>query len=264
MKRASGQDRGFGAIRQRSRRGGHMQPIVRGLPEGPPRAVLARRRHAMDRMLFANIELKFSDLNYSGALVASANASGGESDPATVLSLNGVNQGDGPSEREGRQVVQHDIMLRGSVSVGPTTNAVYTNVEPCTVWIALVLDTQTNGAQLNSEDVFVNSAASVEQAPFVFRNLGYDKRFRVLKTKRITFDSSLVSAIAGPVYTVPYQVKPFEMYSKLRGIKTTYVLGSTSAAIANITDNSLHVIAFCDKTDLTPTLRYNSRLRFTG
>jgi len=260
MKR-SGQGKSAWPQRQRTRYGDRMQPIVRGLPAAPGRGRGAVRDV---RAGLAEVELKFRDHVYSGAVVAPTDASGAEADPATFLCLNGVAQGDGPSEREGRSITQHSIMLRGAVGIGPTTSATYTALEPPTIFIAVVLDTQSNLLQEASEDVFINPSGTAEAAPYPFRAMGYSKRFRVLKTKRITFNGMGQVGITGPVYTQPYQQKPFEMYIKLRGLKSTFTPGTTSGNITTLTDNSIHVIAYANKVDLTPTLLYNSRLRFTG
>lgn len=39
---------------------------------------------------------------------------------------------------------------------------------------------------------------------------------------------------------------------------------NTTADVANVADNSLHLIGFCTSTNFGPTLSYNSRMRFVG
>ena len=51
--------------------------------------------------------------------------------------------------------------------------------------LALVLDMQTNGATISSENVYKNVSASGALAASPFRNLQFIKRFKVLKTKQI-------------------------------------------------------------------------------
>lgn len=55
---------------------------------------------------------------------------------------------------------------------------------------------------------------------------------------------------------------PFKFNVNLPDIVTTF--SSTTAVVANIVDNSLHLIAFANRVELVPAIAYNSRLRFVG
>jgi len=54
---------------------------------------------------------------------------------------------------------------------------------------------------------------------------------------------------------------PFKLFAKL-GIKVNYQ--GTTETVANITDNSLHVIGFTTAIAMGPAISYNARLRFVG
>lgn len=213
---------------------------------------------------FLGLELKYKDFSYTGTMPAPSDASGGMADPSTALCLNAVAIGTAPNQRDGKQISMKSLAIRGSVSIGPTTSATYTAVEPPTCFIAVVLDTQTNAAQATSESIFENPSGSSLLAPFVFRNLGNDKRFRVLKTKRISFPATGTVGIAGPVYTRAYEARPFEMYINLRNMICNFRIGGDTAAIGSMADNTIHVVAFSNNIDDLPTLAYNSRLRYLG
>ena len=133
---------------------------------------------------FLGIETKFYDTSLSASNIsAPTDATAGEQDPSTILCLSAPAAGDGESNRDGRQICMKYLSVKGVIKRGEISGA--TNYLPATFFIAIVLDTQTNGAQLNSEDVFTNPAATNDTACSVFRNLQYIKRFQVLKQKTI-------------------------------------------------------------------------------
>ena len=124
-----------------------------------------------------------------------------------------------------------------------------------------MLDTQTNGAALNSEDVFKNQAGSARLAASPLRNLQFTSRFKVLEQHQATLKDPFFGYDGTNLERNGFDV-PFSFYKKLNGLRVTY--SGTTAAISNIIDNSLHIIAYTTSTDLTPLLYYQSRLRFRG
>jgi len=55
----------------------------------------------------------------------------------------------------------------------------------------------------------------------------------------------------------------FDWFIRLKGLKVKFNAGTT-ASIANVIDNSLHIIAFASTTDPQAKISYNARLRFVG
>ncbi len=209
---------------------------------------------------FLGIELKFLDTS-RGLLGVAVNtdATGGEQDPATVNSLSSVAQGDGEQNRDGRQCIFKSIFVSGVVEVANQLNQ--TAAHPASiVFIALVLDTQTNGTQLNSEDVYKNIGGTAMTLPYVMRNLQFIKRFKILATKRIVVQRPTLTWDGTNMEMGGLQV-PWSMYKKLN-IQANY--SGTTAVITNSTDNSLHIVAFSSSSSLVPRITYNSRLRFVG
>jgi len=130
-----------------------------------------------------------------------------------------------------------------------------------TVYIALVLDKQTNAAQADSELVFTNPGASAVTAASPLRNMQYTSRFEVLDSvcleieqPQATYDGTNLEQAGSRT--------PFKL-SWTGDLMTQYV--GTAATVASIQDNSLHVIAYAGP-DLTaaPVISYNSRVRFVG
>lgn len=220
-----------------------------------------RRRRPMNLRTggFLGIEKKFFDSGAVVALTSPTDATGGEVDPASYDCLNCVPQGDGESERDGRQISMSRIFIHGTITCAPQINqTAIDRGSTNTIW--LVLDTQTNGAQLDSEDVLTQSA-NAEIAPLCFRNLQYSKRFRILARKTVTIPPPPVSWDGTNIEQGGYS-KYFSMQANLRGMKVNF--SNTSAVVASITDNSLHVIAFTNNTTMAPTINYFARLRYYG
>jgi len=130
------------------------------------------------------------------------------------------------------------------------------------VYVALVLDTQTNGATLNSEDVYTNPAAAVSLACCPLRNMTYTERFKVLKMKKVRIPMPSMTYDGTNIEQSGVNV-PFSMYVKLGGLQTKYKIGGDTAVIANIIDNSLHMIAFTN-VNVAAFIGYNARLRYVG
>ncbi len=213
---------------------------------------------------FLGIELKFYDQKLITASLGSpTDASAGEHNPSATVSLNTVTQGDGESQRDGRKITMKSIMVEGTITVGLLA-AQSTAKTSAQIFIALVLDTQTNGALLNSEDVFTNPGANAETAAMPFRNLQFTKRFKVLATRKFSIGNPNMTNDTGSTGGVISNglTKRFKIFKKLNNIQVLF--SNTTETIANITDNGLNIVAFCTSTSLTPKLSYSSRLRFVG
>jgi len=129
------------------------------------------------------------------------------------------------------------------------------------IFVALVLDKQTNGAQLNSEDVFKNTGASATTASNPTRNLLFANRFQVLKEWKMCMKPPVVG-YDGTNMEVWGSSERFEGFLNLE-LPVNFNSGTT-ASVANVIDNSLHIIAFCNGTGLDPKISYNARIRFMG
>jgi hypothetical protein len=240
------------------------------------------------------IERKFSDMAYPESVLASS-SSGVVVDGTHVstysppvvgptlyrsatglmaavapVALNVLGPGDTGSDRDGRQVINDSIHIRGSV--GYVNNNYVTSSADCVVNICLVLDTQTNGTGPTGAAVFVNpgdgsgfSPIANGSAPFV--NLSNSKRFRILKHIRRSLNPSAISGNA--VATYASGGFAFAMDVPLKQMKTNYVSDTAliptaggSATVASIGDNGLFLFAWTDTSGIV--LSYNMRLRFRG
>lgn len=212
------------------------------------------------QMAIQKSEKKNIDTSYSGAIVAPTDCSGAEADPSTLLCLNACAEGDTAGQRDGRKIKIDSVYVKGMIYEASRANQT-TADSGVVYYIALVLDKQSNGAQLDSEKVFKNTSGSVTLGGLPMRNLDYLERFDVLKetiieepTRYAFTDAANQAAIAG-------FVRPFQLYHKFKkDLQTTF--SASTAVIGSIVDTSLHVICMCNSVTGTPTLAYNARVRF--
>lgn len=205
---------------------------------------------------FLGIESKFIDYTFDDTIVTTNTSA--EMDPpgagaqTTPGSISAIAQGDGESNRDGRKCTLTSVHLRGTVTQDASSGTSLNNGG--IVRLALVQDTQTNGVQLNSENVFL-TATNVELA---FRNLQFSKRFKVLMSKLIVFNKT-AGAGDGTADDSPAFVVPFTFNKK---VNIPVIHNGTTAVVAAITDNSLHIVAFASTAAVN--LKYESRVRFVG
>lgn len=213
--------------------------------------------------LVAAAENKYFDTTYPlTALVATAaNWANAECDPATKATLCCPVQGSGISDRVGRKIHVTKLKIRGNVSytLSGTLASVASMPE---VRICVVQDMQTNGAQLNAEDVMASSAtAAVTNQILTFQNLGFFGRFRVLKDKQLSFKTGIVSNNASAT-TISQELAtiPFKCTIKFRKPVVVHFNSTNGGTVADIVDNSFHVIALSTVT--SAALSYESRVVF--
>lgn len=213
---------------------------------------------------YVGVAKKYVDTwNTGTAMVAPTDAAGGELDATGVTvgalsQLLGIVQGDGPTFRDGENVRWTSIQLQGTVTCAPQVDQTAIDVGT-KVFLALVLDTQTNAAQLNSEDVYSNPSASAANAPHPLRDMQRTKRFKVLRTWTHEFMPPAVS-YDGTNIEQGGLIWSFDCYINL-DITQQYV--SNSSVISSIQDNSFHLIGYTNSTALAPTVQYLCRGRFS-
>lgn len=214
---------------------------------------------------FLGREMKFFDTAVAPvAIVNSATMAGGEVDPTAlpgaVLCLNAMAQDDTPSGRDGRRVILKSVQVTGKINLGASELAA-SPVASMNVFVALVLDTQTNAAQLNSEDVYINTSASLLMGAEPQRNLLFGNRFVILKKETFNLDPLTLSHFAADSFSTAGRSVTFDWFKKI-DIPVNMI--GTTAVIANVVDNSLHMLAFTDTAGGNLTIAYNSRVRFVG
>lgn len=213
-------------------------------------------------LVHKNREVKWYD-NFlvNGPIVSPTNAVGGLSNPGDEFTLNTVIQGDTASDRDGREIAMLSLEIHGIIFI-PRINSTLPGGAPVFM-VAIVLDTQCNGANLLSENVFVNYTGSAIAATSVLANMETSPRYQVLKRIELnSLDRSLVYESNDNIRSNSQSIK-FSCYYDLEGLKCNYKEG-VDENIDLIVNNSLNVICFGTSSVDSPTLSYNSRLRFVG
>lgn len=218
-------------------------------------------------------EMKYYDAETTlvGLVAPATDWSGTETDPetsinlgaapvATPLTLCAPTVGAGLNQRIGRDIKLMKVKVRGYINVAAQAG-VNTADAAASCRILLVLDTQTNAAQMNGEDL-LNGASAASATFNSFQNPNFFGRFRVLKDITVTLqDPSLAGEVAATNIIQSGLIRPFKMNVNLGGI-TSRFNATNGGTVADIVDNSLHIIAGCSNQGLAPSISYYSRVAY--
>lgn len=214
---------------------------------------------------FLGIENKFKDYELTASTIVNTVA-GSELNPIKDASgavtpgcLNAVAQGDGESTRDGRRYKMNSLHIKGRMIL-PGTSDKGSGAE---IRLAVILDTQANGATMNAEDAILASPTTAN-AVYSFRNLQYSGRFYFLHDKVYTLNrlSALGNGTANDSNDV---IRHFELNFKIPEKYAIVDTTGTTADVSVITDHAITVCAFYTGAPTTaPQLTYSCRLRFVG
>jgi len=213
-------------------------------------------------------ELKFLD-RYTDAQQLSVDTSmaGGILPPSGPLSV--PSRGNGPTQFNGRGILIKNWSVRGSFDLEYAL-VLPTPISGRLAFIALVLDTQTNGTQCVSEDIFTNPGNAVTSSCTPLVNLYNSNRFVVLARKTFELNPKTLTNDYEPAVPPTFQMSgvrvPFEFFVPL---DIRVMFKSFTGAISDVVDNSLHVVMFSSYYDTNPLVHqplsaggYASRIRF--
>jgi len=261
-----------GSIRKKARKG-ESEVYVQKIPYAlVPRGINQTRGGAQyqtvarTRGVYGQGEMKYFDSELAAkAIVSVANWTGTECDPDTVPVAN-INtlfapiQGAGISQRIGTKVKVYAIKIRGFIN--QTTTLDTTSLGNAQfIRLALVQDTQTNSTQAQGEQVFkaavttnvVNGACSWQN----FDNFG---RFKVLKDKTMMLQNPNITYDGDASYDVSSLGVPFKFTHKFSQPVEVRFNVTNGGTIADIVDNSWHVMANSISTTYGYNLYYNCRV----
>jgi len=187
----------------------------------------------------------------------------------------GPTRGDGPSQFSGRSILIKSWSIRGSAFLNPFSNAT-TPPEGRLFFIALILDSQTNGSQCTSQAIIGPSGldaigtSSTNCTPNI--NLLNSDRFTILRRDVFALNPKCLTIyeVVGvpPVYLGTGCVRPFEFFVPL-DIRVDFKTFSSPMTASNVLSNSLHVVCFT--TYASPLVNHpavacgmQSRVRFVS
>ncbi len=213
---------------------------------------------------FMGIELKFLDVAWNGvAILASTDGADGEMQPSSgcTNALSIPAQGDGESQRDGRKYTLKSVWVSGVIATTEKVTQTTVEVSPG-FFVALVLDTQANGATIVSENVFLNpSTSGVAMLPQPVRNLQNSKRYRVL-AKQFVYRKRM-NSIQDAATTASFAPQRSSVNLSWKGNLVCDSVGTT-ADVASASDYAIHLIAYTDSTAFTPVFTGKARTRFVG
>jgi len=202
----------------------------------------------------------------SAALLAIATSwAGSELDAQTgggateILCLFAPQQGDDISNRTGRKCFVKKIRMHGQINTPAQTGQSTLDVPP-RVRLILYCDKQTNGTQSQGEDVINSGSATL--AASMFQNTQNFGRFKVYKDKVFTLQTAPSvndTGTTGGVVQGSYK-RDFKFSVN---VNTWVNFNATNGGtVADIVDNSFHLIGISDSTTAAAVISYKVRTTF--
>jgi len=162
--------------------------------------------------------------------------------------------------RVGRKVRMMKVKVRGQFII-PTQAAQAAGDASTTIRLALVMDTQTNAAAMTAAQLFNDSAGGANATIDSFQNPNNFGRFRVLKDKSIAIsDLNLAgSPTAADVIQAGKSVN-FKITHTFKVPVEVHFNATNGGTVADIIDNSLHIVCGANNIAYAPGLSYYTRV----
>lgn len=221
------------------------------------RAAVASRSRMMAARRFApevvsvTPERKYFDTTLANtAIPASADWTATEFDlvlPANTFNLCSPGPGTAINQRVGRKILVHAIKIRGVLNFTIVTAQTQVPASP-TIRLVVFQDKQTNGAQAQGEQIMAApGTAAAQNAISSYQNLANFGRFQVLKDKVYRFnDGVAVNNASATTVSADYGSIPFKFNINFRKPVVVHFNATGTALVADIVDNSFHIIANAD------------------
>jgi len=239
---------------------------------GPGRAYSRRRftkrRRAYVPRSFGNpmaiTERKYFDSQLANTTIQNSTTdwNNTEDDPTTLNTLFAPILGDDFNNRTGRNVRLLSVKVRGEIRYAVQTGQSTVDITP-KIRVILYLDKQTNGVQAQGEDL-IQSGSSTAPSIDMFQNVNNFGRFKVLRDKSMSLTQpNLVAATAaGNTIIQGANVRSFEFTYNWRKGLVIHFNNTNGGTVADIVDNSLHIIANCTDNALASQINYKCRCCF--
>ncbi len=215
------------------------------------------------RGVYAQGELKYFDTFLNPvAIPASADWTATEFSPATILTLFDPTQGNAISQRIGQKAQLHKLKLKGTINVPAQTNQTDAD-SSAQCRVILFQDMQTNATQAQGEELMRTEGTAPKNVNS-FQNFNEFGRFRVWKDKTMTLMSPSIS-FDGTNIEQSGLSRAFKFNLNFSKDPIAVRFNATNGGtIADIVDNSFHVLAICSSAELAPTISYVARCSFKG
>jgi len=195
-----------------------------------------------------------SELALTAIASQTSNWQGTEYDPATANCLFFPSQGDDISNRQGRKVFVKKMRIRAAISCA-AQSAIAAADQEAVIRIIVYKDMQTNASQSQGENVI--SSGTSGEALQMFSNVGNLGRFQILydKVHKISNRTMTDALQSGAYINFKINLKPncWVNYNSTNG-----------GTVADVVDNSFHIIANTSSASMVPQLQYKCRTVFTA
>lgn len=221
-------------------------------------------------------EMKYFDCERQTAAIAAVTTSWGTGtrlDPsstidigaaavATPLNLCSPTVGSGLNQRIGRKIHVRKIKIRGQIQV-PSQTTQSTADNACKVRMLLLMDKQTNAAQYSAGDV-LNPAGTAPTTINAFQNPNGFGRFNVLKDKLITVGNvNMAGSPSGADVIQSGMIRDFKITYNFKKPVEVNFNATNGGTVADIVDNSFHIMIGTQDAAYAPTITYYSRCAYT-
>ena len=177
--------------------------------------------------------------------------------------LKAPDKGDGPSQSDGNKIKCLSIFIQGYIAFPEATGDQVREMPY--VSISLVQVSQTNGVTINSEDIYQNDIGTARGNLFWKRTMFNTSCIKVTRRKTVSFSNSQQNITSdGDIERTRKAVRFHMRCSFLHGFPVHFLTGNTTADVANVVDNSFHIIAAATAISVAPVIAYTSRMRFVG
>lgn len=227
-----------------------------------PTAVVPPRRLgyttvARTRGVYAAGEMKYFDTTHGFTLdaVTTTWVAGTFASPSPQNTLVAPTVGAAINQRIGRHINVLKIKIKGQFIVAPQAAV----DDPCTCRVLLVQDLQTNSSAMTGAQLLADTPSAATTIN-TFQNLDNFGRFRVLKDKMVVFSNPNISEDAGGNFQQSGMKKLFKMNIKFKKPVPIRFNATNGGTVADIVDNSFHLIIGCDNATMGPTCSYVARV----
>lgn len=192
-------------------------------------------------------ERKYYDLDLAVTTIASSATdwNGSYAEPTSLQALFVPQQGNGFSQRVGRQIQVIKFSLRGTIERNPLSGSQFiVPAIPPQYRMIVFIDQQTNAGRPTGNDV-MQSAGSTNPI-FAFQNANNFGRFRVLKDKLwVAPQMHTWASVDGQDHQHGYTI-PFKYTFIFKKPILIHFNGTNSGTITDIIDNSFHLMCLTD------------------
>jgi len=179
---------------------------------------------------------------------------------ATPLCLFAPTVGAGLNQRIGRMVKMMKVRVSGTITVQAQT-AQAAPPPASKVRLLLVLDKQTNAAPMTSAQL-LNDSADASSTISSYQNPNNFGRFQVLKEKYFNvLTPSVAGTVAGNLIISAGNTFHWKMSYTFNGLNVHFN-ATNGGTVADIIDNSLHIIVGASNITLNPGIAYYSRVSY--